>query len=81
MSRRDPQEWHLLAASDIPENSRHGAIGRFAGYLLRRYVDPRVALELLQAWNFARCKPPLPESEVSRIVNSVAGHELRRRQR
>jgi hypothetical protein len=32
-----------------------------------------------QIFNVARCTPPLPEEDVERIVNSIAGKELKRR--
>jgi hypothetical protein len=38
-----------------------------------------VALELLQLWNAANCAPPLPPKDIERIVNSIAGRELKRR--
>jgi hypothetical protein len=47
--------------------------------LLRRFVDPIVVLELVQCWNATRCRPPLPEADVTRIVDSICGKELRRR--
>jgi hypothetical protein len=71
-------EWRTLAAG-VCEGQRDCTIARLAGLLLRRYVDPVVSLELLQAWNAIRCSPPLPPEDVERIVNSIAGRELRRR--
>jgi len=47
--------------------------------LLRRQVDPFVALGLLQSWNATNCTPPLPPRDIERIVNSIAGRELKRR--
>jgi len=35
-------------------------------------VDSQVALELLLAWNRVRCRPPLPDSEVAAVVDSIA---------
>lgn len=75
-----PSEWREMAAGGIAEGQRDDGIARMAGMLLRRCVDPVVTLELLQAWNATRCAPPLPEKDVFRIVNSIAGMELRRRQ-
>src|SRR5690606_13315370 len=49
------------------------------GHLLRRRVDPYVALELALCWNATRCRPPLPEAEVLRTVDSIARAEARRR--
>ena len=43
-------------------------------------VDPFVALELLLTWNAIKCAPPLPDADVDRIVGSIAGKELQRRQ-
>lgn len=71
--------WANVASSDVAEGARNDTIARFAGMLLRRYVDPRAALELLLAWNACRCHPPLDRDEVVLIVNSIAGRELRRR--
>jgi hypothetical protein len=71
--------WRELAGSDVVEGARNDSIARFAGYLLRRFVEPHVVLELLLAWNATRCDPPLSRDEVARTVNSIAGKELRRR--
>jgi hypothetical protein len=48
-------------------------------YLMRRRVDPFVALEMLIVWNLARCRPPLETAEITNIVDSIAARELRRR--
>jgi hypothetical protein len=73
-------EWHTLVTAGVTEGQRNNATTRLAGYLLRRYVDPVVVLELLQGWNATRCTPPLPAEDVTRIVDSIAGKELQRRQ-
>ena len=49
--------------------------------MLRHHIDPLWCSKLLQLWNAARCRPPLPEEDIERIVNSIAGKELRRRGR
>jgi hypothetical protein len=72
-------EWRTLAADGVREGQRNSSIARLAGMLLRRFVDPVVTLELLQAWNATRCSPPLPPEDIDRIVDSIAGRELRRR--
>jgi hypothetical protein len=72
-------EWRALA-SGVAEGSRDNTVAKVSGYLLRRFVDPLVVLELAQIWNAARGTPPLPAEDVARIVNSIAGKELRRRQ-
>jgi hypothetical protein len=72
-------DWATIACTDVVEGGRNSTIAKFAGYLLRRYVDPHVTLELMLAWNATRCKPPLEQAEVVRTINSIAGAELRRR--
>ena len=74
-----PAEWRALAANGVAEGARDTSVTRLAGYLLRRHVDPFLALELLQSWNAQRCTPPLPAADIDRIVESIAGRELRRR--
>ena len=74
-----PSEWRALIAEGVAEGARDCTVAKLAGYLLRRRVDPVVALEMLQIWNAARCSPPLPAADIVRIVGSIAGKELKRR--
>src|SRR5262249_2572393 len=71
--------WAALVSDGVDEGQRNDACTRLCGYLLRRNVNPQVALGLLQLWNAQRLRPPLDEAELETIVNSVAGLELRRR--
>lgn len=68
-----------LSGQEIVEGGRNATLTRLTGHLLRRYVDPRLALDLVAAFNEARCRPPLAPAEVLKIVESIAGRELRRR--
>lgn len=63
----------------IPEGKRNDTLARITGILLRKYVAPDVAAALIRALNLTRCAPPLPSEEVEKILESVAGLELRRR--
>ena len=74
-----PSEWRAML-DGVPEGRRNGSLARIAGYLLRHNVDPIFAAGLLQIFNAARCTPPLPEKDVARIIDSIAGKELKRRQ-
>jgi hypothetical protein len=74
-----PAEWRELVAAGVAEGSRDCTAARLAGYLLRRRVDPFVALELLQSWNATKCAPPLSAGDIARIVDSICGNELKRR--
>lgn len=73
-----PTEWRELVKG-VAEGARDCSVAKLAGHLLRRQVDPYVALELLQTWNATSCTPPLPAKDIDRIVNSIAGRELKRR--
>lgn len=74
-----PSEWRALVADGVVEGQRDCASTQLAGHLLRRYVDPVVVLELVQAWNATHCTPPLPQADIERIVASICARELRRR--
>jgi hypothetical protein len=74
-----PAEWRSLVRGRVGEGQRNDSVARLAGLLLRQRVDALVVLEILLAWNEARCRPPLEESEVATIVDSIARAELKRR--
>ncbi len=73
-----PSVWRDLIEQGVTEGQRNTTITRVAGHLLRRRIDPVVTLGLLRAWNATSCRPPLPDEDITRIVNSIAGKELRR---
>lgn len=64
--------WRRLVREGVDEGNRNNTLASLAGHLLRHGVDPQVALELLLAWNRVRCRPPLPDEEVARVVDSIA---------
>jgi Bifunctional DNA primase/polymerase, N-terminal len=74
--KRTGQQWAELVRDGADVNLRHPRLLSLVGHLLNHYVDPRVVLELAQAWNLARCRPPKPEREVYELVNWCAGREL-----
>jgi hypothetical protein len=71
--------WRDLLANGVAEGQRDCSITRITGYLIRRYIDPAIARELLQCWNLTRCTPPLPSEDIDRIVTSIAGREQKKR--
>ena len=73
-------DWRAMVSSCVAEGERNRTIASLAGHLLRNRIDPRVSIELLQAWNRTRCNPPLPDAEVTRTVRSIARHEIERRE-
>jgi hypothetical protein len=78
-STTPPSEWRDLIKG-VSEGARDCSLTRLCGYLLRRHVDPFITLELIRVFNGARCAPPLSDRDVEKIVSSVAGLELKRRQ-
>ena len=66
-----PGHWRRLAREGVDEGARNATLASLAGHLLRREVDPEVVMELLLAWNRARCRPPLEDAEVARVVESI----------
>ena len=63
--------WRGLVRDGIGEGQRNASIASLAGHLLHRGVDAQVVLELLLTWNRVRCRPPLSDNEVARVVESI----------
>ncbi len=78
-SATPPDEWVALLRAGVNEGCRDNTITRLAGHLLRRNIDPYVALELLVTWNTTRCRPPLEQHELEQIVTSLMRKEAKRR--
>ncbi len=76
--RAPASEWVMIARNGLGEGERNHGIARLTGHLLARDVDARLVLELAYLVN-ARFRPPLPAGEVDRVVESIAGRELRKR--
>ena len=66
------EHWRHPGREGVEEGSRNSTLASLCGHLLRHGVDPQVALELLLAWNRARCRPPLADNEVAQVVDSIA---------
>ncbi|WP_333841205.1 bifunctional DNA primase/polymerase [Pelomicrobium sp.] len=63
--------WRTLVQEGVAQGQRNNTIASLAGHLLWHGVDPQVVLELLLAWNRVRCRPPLADDEVVRVVESI----------
>ncbi len=68
-----------LVRSGVPEGERNNTIASLTGHLLWHGVDPEVVAELLLCWNRIRCRPPLPDDEVARTVESIRRTHFRER--
>lgn len=65
-----PADW----ACDVERGGRNAHLTRLAGSLMVR-MGRNEAMQVLMAWNLAKCKPPLTEAEVEVIVDSIANRE------
>lgn len=72
-------DWRELTATTVGPGERNQRCAELAGYLFRKFVDPGVVLNLMQAWNRAVCAPPMSPREVERTVKSIEAREERRR--
>jgi hypothetical protein len=62
----------------LEKGCRNDTLTRIVGHFFARHVDPELVLAAALAIG-KDCKPPLPSAEVTRIVNSIAGRELKGR--
>lgn len=60
---------------EIPKGTRDHELTRRAGKLLQIGMSPAEVLAMLQTINERHCKPPLPDWQVHKIVNSIAARE------
>jgi hypothetical protein len=72
------EDWRRLTRK-IPAYPDLAATQVF-GHLLRRWVDPYLAVGLLHAWNKTYVDPPIPEPELKRIIGPIARLERQRRE-
>lgn len=76
---RPAEEYAALVRDGVDVGERHERIWQLAGYLLRRDIDPEVALELVQAFNVARIRPPYNDAHVERLFDGIVRLEVKRR--
>jgi len=61
--------------SEIRSGNRNGELFKYASSMQSRgYSDTEIAT-LVRKANEERCKPPLPDSEIEKIINSALGYE------
>lgn len=74
--RPKPAEfWRELTANGVDEGCRHDSLCKLVGHLAANFVDPLVAHELVASWNRDRCRPPLGDDEVERVVADIFARE------
>ena len=74
-----PDRWVETLRNGAAEGERNNTAAALAGYLFRRDVRPDEALEILRCVNDCRFKPPLDETELAAVFESIAKAELKRR--
>jgi hypothetical protein len=74
-----PATWQAVMEGEHEDSRRAGAIAKIFGHLVRKYVDPAVALALAEMFDRERNKPPLGRDEVIRICSDIAELEAERR--
>ena len=75
---RPVKEWHELISMPVSEGRRNQTLTEVAGLLFRR-LPTELAAELAHCWAAVKLQPALPDDEVSRTIDSIAGREQRRR--
>jgi hypothetical protein len=74
------ETWRSFISEPVEGSHRGHAIARLYGLLVRRYIDPIVALDLVRIFNTLRCQPPLDDADIIRIAAFVANKEADRRE-
>ena len=76
---RPPESWAQRISKKVPQGERNNRLAEVSGLLFRR-LPTEVAEELAYCWARSKMQPPLPDHEIRRTLDSIAGRELRRRQ-
>jgi hypothetical protein len=78
MTTQAPGEFFQSLSSAVPVGvERIKAIHAIAQHLLRqRYLNPHLAVSLVDAFNQVHCTPPLPSEQVRGIASALARREL-----
>jgi len=66
------KHWRRVVREGVAEGQRNSVLASLTGHLLWHGVDPEIAQDLMLAWNRERCRPPLDDEEVVRVVQSIA---------
>jgi hypothetical protein len=74
------EAWRTFIDMAHDGSHRGSAVARLFGYLVRHYVDPRMALSMARIFDETRNEPPLGHGEVDRICNDIAHKEADRRE-
>jgi hypothetical protein len=73
-----PAEFLKALGSSVPiGNERVKATRAIAQHLLRqRFLNPHLAVSLVESWNQVHCTPPLPAEQIRAIAAALADREI-----
>jgi hypothetical protein len=77
---RSAEAWRTFIDTENKDSQRDNAIASLYGHLVRKYVDPRIALSIARLFDETRNTPPLGQAEVDRICDGIANREAKRRE-
>lgn len=75
---RTPEDWERTISAPVAEGRRNQTLAEVSGLLFRR-LPAATAAEMAYCWAKQKLRPPLPEDEIRRTIDSIAGCEFRRR--
>ena len=81
--RRPSSYWQRVICEGASEGARNATAASLAGYLLRLGIDREFGIEtvlhIMLGWNDRHNRPPLPDQEIARTLESIAEREGQRR--
>jgi replicative DNA helicase len=69
----------IVFEDTIAEGGRNNSLTRYAGRLLAKGIPDEEVLVLVSAVNQARCRPPLPQSEINVMIAGLSIREAKKR--
>jgi hypothetical protein len=76
--RQRAPAWDTFVYKRYGVGERNAKLTSLTGYLLAKRIDPIVVLQLVRSFNTTNCVPPLDDSEVVRIWQSISRLHTRR---
>jgi len=70
--------WANVWLNGADEGARNDAVARLIGYLLRKGHHAGMVLDMVQLWNKAHVRPPLPDREIEATFVSIATKDTAR---
>jgi hypothetical protein len=77
--RASQAAWRQATGRVVPEGGRNHTLASFVGTLLGRGVPSDAVWEAAVCWNATKNRPPLDDAELSKVVDSIAKREAKRR--